>query len=97
MRGVQLFMPLSPKHLLYAQGGVRPPLRGTVLSHEEAHFIRRVIFEGAQRYIFATDTSEIDKMRPRMVSQDICRQESEMWANWHRDQSAMEAEYPDLD
>lgn len=97
MRGVQLFMPLSPKHLLYAQGGVRPPLRGTVLSHEEAHFIRRVIIEGAQRYIFATDTSEIDKMRPRMVSQDICRQESEMWANWHRDQSAMEAEYPDLD
>jgi hypothetical protein len=96
MKGIQLFIPLSPKHLLYTQVGMRPALRGTVLSHEKAYFIRRAIIENAQRYIFATDTTDIDKVRPRTVSQDMCRQETEMWSNWHREQSAMEAEYPDL-
>ena len=94
--GTQLFIPLSPKHLLYTQVGVRPSIRGTILSHDEARFIRRVIIENAQRYIFATDPTDINKVRPRMVSQDMCRKEIEMWSNWHQEQSAMEAEYPDL-
>ncbi|MEX5540330.1 DUF4238 domain-containing protein [Pseudomonas poae] len=94
--GIQLFIPLSPKHLLYTKVGARPPVRGTVLSHEEARFIRRVIIENAQRYIFATDRNDIAKVRPRTVSQDMCHQETEMWATWHREQSALEAEYPDL-
>lgn len=40
MGGIQLFIPLSPKHLLYTQVGGRPPVRGTVLSHEEAQLMQ---------------------------------------------------------
>ncbi|HBO2455865.1 DUF4238 domain-containing protein [Pseudomonas aeruginosa] len=94
--GVELLLPLSPKHLLYTRvGSTRPPLRGTILSEQKARFFRKIILERARRYIFATDPEEIDRIRPRTVSQEWCTQEAETWANWHKQQSKEEAEYPD--
>ncbi len=94
--GVELLLPLSPKHLLYTRvGDARPPLRGTILSEQKARFFRKVILESARRYVFATDPREIDRIRPRTISQEWCIQEAEAWANWHEEQSKEEAEYPD--
>lgn len=36
--GVQIILPLSPKHLLYTRLGVRPPPKGTTLNWQEAVF-----------------------------------------------------------
>lgn len=93
--GVQLLLPLSPKHLLYACVGAKPPSRGTVLDESFARLFREAILRGANRYVFATDTAEIDKIRPRKVSAEQCEAEAQMWATWHDTQSREEAEYPD--
>jgi len=94
--GVELLLPLSPKHLLYTcVGSTKQPLRGTILDEQKARFFRKIILECAHRYVFATDPEEIDRIRPRTVSQELCAQEAETWANWHAEQSKEEAEYPD--
>ncbi len=93
--GVQLLLPLSPKHLLYACVGARPPRRGTILTDSDARFFRKIILQSASRYIFSVDAGEIDQIRPRKVSQKQCVAEAQVWANWHEMQSKEEAEYPD--
>ncbi|WP_122466860.1 DUF4238 domain-containing protein [Pseudomonas viridiflava] len=96
--GVQrtrLFMPLSPKHLLFACAGFRPPRRGTVLSLAEAAFYKMMILTGASRYVFSTDTHDIEDARPRTVSREMFEEESRLWADWHETQSKEEALYPD--
>lgn len=92
--GSQLFLPLSPKHLLYTRVGTRPPQRGTQLSIDEAKFFRAVILSGASRYVFALDTEEIEHIRPRTVSREQFNAEVTAWANWHETQSKEEAAYP---
>jgi hypothetical protein len=94
--GTILFLPLSPKHLLFACVGYRPPQRGTTLSLTEAAFIRTMILNGANRYVFATDIKGIDEIRPRTVSRELFDADAKLWAEWHESQSREEAEYPDL-
>lgn len=93
--GSQLFLPLSPKHLLYTRVGTRPPQRGTTLNIDDAKFFRAVILSGASRYVFAVDTEEIESIRPRKVSREQFDAEVTAWANWHEAQSKEEEEYPD--
>ena len=50
---------------------------------------------GARRYVFATDPDEIDRIRPRKVSQEWSANEAKIWADWHEVQSREEADYPD--
>ena len=94
--GTRLFLPLSPKHLLLACVGYRPPQRGTTLSLTEAAFIRTIILNGANRYVFATDIQDIDEIRPRTVSRELFDADAKLWAEWHERQSIEEAQYPDL-
>ncbi|AUG40286.1 hypothetical protein CXP47_10505 [Pseudomonas chlororaphis] len=93
--GVQIILPLSPKHLLYTRLGTRPPPKGTTVNWQEASFFRKVILESALRYVFAADPTGIDVIRPRTISQEQCRYETKMWSDWHSTQSKEEAEYPD--
>jgi len=95
VRDTQLFMPLSPKHLLYARVGHRPPQRGTTLSLRDAAFIRMMILNGASRYVYATDTRDVEEYIPRTVSRELYVEEKKLWADWHERQSREEAEYPD--
>ncbi|UVL94510.1 DUF4238 domain-containing protein [Pseudomonas siliginis] len=96
VRGTRLFMPLSPKHLLFACVGYRPPQRSTILSLEEAAFFRMMILNGASRYVYAADTRDIETYLPRTVSRELYDEEQKLWADWHESQSREEAEYPDL-
>ncbi len=89
--GTEIFMPLSPTHLLYAQVGGRPPMRGTQVSLDQGEILRRCIAKHAHRFIFATQPDpQVPTLRPRMVSADLLRDERIQWAKWHEDQSAAE-------
>jgi hypothetical protein len=90
-KGTEIFMPLSPSHLLYTQIGTRPPRRGTQFSLDQAELIRRFIAEHAHRIIFAAEPdTHVPRLRPRMVSADLVRDEKMQWSKWHEEQTAAE-------
>jgi hypothetical protein len=92
-KGTEIFLPLSPRHLLYTRIGYRPPERGFVLPRAAAEFIRRAIAEHAHRNIFSNLPNEdIPKLRPRHVDAEIFRKEREGWRKWHEDQTKAEEE-----
>lgn len=95
MPDTKLFLPLSPRHLLFACVGYRLPQRGTTLSLTEAAFIWTMILNGANRYVFATDIQDIDEIKSRTVSRDLFDADAKLWAgrtlcehltgfSWHR-------------
>jgi hypothetical protein len=91
-KGTEIFMPLSPNHLLYTQVGKRPPRRGTQCSHELAGIFRRCIAVHAHRFIFASEQdAQMARLRPRTVSADLVRDEKIQWSNWHEEQTAAES------
>jgi len=92
-KGTEIFLPLSPRHLLYTRIGYRPPERGFVLPRVAAEFIRRAIAEHAHRNMFSNLPNEdIPKLRPRHVDAEIFRKEREGWRKWHEDQTKAEEE-----
>lgn len=90
-KGTEIFMPLSPKHLLYARVGFCPPAHGTVLSEELAHWFQRFIVGNAYRFIFAAKPDErLLHIRQRHVSAEAYASEIKQWANWHDEQRRAE-------
>jgi hypothetical protein len=77
---------------MYTCIGKHPWPRGTVLDEKTALLMRRIIIEHADRYIFATEPSDIHLLRPRVVSPEACRQERQTWQNWHEEQRQAEVE-----
>jgi hypothetical protein len=89
--GTEILLPLSPRHLLYTQVGQKPPRRGSMVPRAQAELVRRFCAEHAHRMIFAASVdADVPKLRPRVVSADLLREESELWRNWHKDQSTAE-------
>lgn len=88
-----IFMPLSPKHLLYTSVGGRPWLRGTTLEMNLALQLRRFIIEHADRYVFALDKSDIPQVRPRVVCAQTYKREEHEWNRWHQEQSEAEVRF----
>ncbi len=85
--GGNIFMPISPNHLLFTEIESRPPERGTKLEYDKAMFIRRMITENAYRMIFAKEQDkDIPKLRPRVVSLEQVENEKKQWAKFHEDQ-----------
>ena len=89
---VDIIMPLSPKHLLHNYIGRRSWPRGTVLDWQTAQFIRKVIVEHADHYIFDKGKSDVQNIRPRTVNLAAYNQEQATWQNWDREQRQAEAE-----
>ncbi|NYF80124.1 DUF4238 domain-containing protein [Granulicella arctica] len=88
-----IFLPLSPKHLLFTQVGEKTYQRGEVLPRHQAIMLRRMIAEHAHRYIFSpSKDSTIPHHRPRVVDAQAVRNESEQWQRWHEQQSVAERE-----
>jgi hypothetical protein len=88
-----IFLPLSPKHLMFTQVRSSLPRRGTVLSKPYAQKIRKMIIEHADRYIFSIEESDIQSIRPRKVDPIALKRERQMWQTWHEVQSKAEAAY----
>lgn len=89
---VDIILPLSPKHLLYNSIGRKSWPRGTVLDIQTAQFIRKLIVEHADRYVFDKEKSDVHNLRPRIVSAEAYDMETTIWKNWGKDQSQAEAE-----
>ncbi|MCK9487339.1 MAG: DUF4238 domain-containing protein [Dehalococcoidia bacterium] len=86
-RNTDLFMPLSPRHLLFTEVG-RDAGRRVVLSRSESSAFRSFLVERAHRWVFATEPMDwIATVRPRLVDAEAFRQESEQWQRWHAEQS----------
>ena len=89
--GTKILLPLSPRHLLYAKVGERPPRRGEKVSGPLGDMIRRFTAEHAHRMIFAASPDEeVPSLRPRTENQDMFRSEAEQWRKWHDEQTAAE-------
>ncbi|MHB9025096.1 MAG: DUF4238 domain-containing protein [Armatimonadota bacterium] len=80
-------MPLSPKHLLYTQIGMKLPPRVS-LSMRSTLDIRRAIAARAHRMIFAREPIQIiEKIRARVIDPIAFHSEGEAWKDWHTDQN----------
>jgi len=90
-KGTEIFLPLSPNHLLYTRVGEKPPLRGSRVSIQQAALIQRLIAENSHRMIFSnTQNSDMPTLKPRVVNKEIMKSEKEQWDNWHKEQSEAE-------
>lgn len=77
-----LFLPLSPRHLLYAQVGAAYPER-FAFGSEHTRLIQRMLAERSHRWIFARQPiSTVVQDRPRVVDAERFRAEEQFWANW---------------
>ena len=93
-QGTEIFLPLSPKHLLYTKVGDRPPQRGTRFSSEETILIRKLIVEHAHRLVFSTAADQgIEAMRSRKVDASQVESEKNEWELWHKNQLEIETSY----
>jgi hypothetical protein len=86
-----ILLPLSPKHLLHNAIGQRSWPKGTVLDKALATLIRKIIIEHADRYVFEKKKSDVQVVRPRVVSLEQYMNEQDAWRNWHREQSEAES------
>jgi hypothetical protein len=88
-----IFLPLGPRHILHTQIGAKPSRRGTTLEMDKALFIRRLIIENADRYIFSREPFDLETIRARTVSQEEFGREQLVWRNWHQENSIAESEF----
>jgi hypothetical protein len=89
--GTEIFMPLSPIHLMYTRIGSKPPTRGTVLSERVAADIQKFVAENAYRYIFGRSPNlHVLNWRPRAVDSNACQAEALQWKGWNSEQSHAE-------
>lgn len=91
--GTDLFLPLSPRHMLFTQIGKPVPPRGTPLAPDKAAHLRRLIAAHAHRYVFASSPDPfVASVRPRTVDSAELKRERTEWARWHADQTRAERE-----
>jgi hypothetical protein len=93
-KGTEIFLPLTPRHLLYTKiGDWTTPRRGVILSETETQKFCQMIAAHAHRSIFAsTQDCEVTKLRPRTVNAQMLDHEKALWRKWHAEQTAAEAE-----
>lgn len=89
--GTEIFLPLSPRHLMYTQVGSRKSRGRCVATHRIAHMIRRFIAEHAHRFVYsAFEDREVPRLRKRSVDAERLQNENEQWRRWHEAQTAAE-------
>ncbi|MCB8966453.1 MAG: DUF4238 domain-containing protein [Ardenticatenaceae bacterium] len=85
-KGGNLFMPLSPRHLLFTKIGADIP-DSVKFSSEDTRLIQKLIAERASRWIFAHEQLKIvSKLRTRIIDAEQFKFEEEQWNNWHKNQ-----------
>jgi hypothetical protein len=88
--GGNLIMPLSPKHLLFAEIGSEFP-DYFKFSIDKTYEIQTFLAERALRSIFAHKRlPSVFRIRPRDVNLAMFVHEETQWNTWHREQSSVE-------
>lgn len=91
--GTNLFMPLTPRHLLFTQIGSDLPDR-IPISMEMTGFIQKMLAERALRWIFARrPLNEVISLRPRHIDSDAFAAEQQQYREWHENQSKFERKH----
>lgn len=92
VKNTDILLPLSPKHLLHTC--IRGPgwPRGATVDIDTAVFLRRIILEHADQYVFSLDKTDISHIRPRTVSLSAYNEEAAFWASWRDKQLQAEQE-----
>lgn len=87
-KGSDLFMPLTPHHLLITEIGA-DAIRADLLESERYRkLIKKAIVENATRYIYCVEPdSEIIEMRPRVIDPDYCEWFDRIMQDWDLIQS----------
>lgn len=89
-KGTNLFMPISPKHLLFTQIGDEFPDRFT-LSVQRTEMLQNYLAERALRWIFSRKRqTNVSKYRPRYIDAEAVKEEKAAWDRWHKEQSSSE-------
>lgn len=90
-RGTEIFMPLSPTHLMYTQIGAKP-IQGERATLYLAAQLQRFTIEHAHRYVFGrTADTQVGLWRPRVIDSDTFRAEAAHWHAWNTQQSDAES------
>lgn len=88
--GGNIFMPLSPQHLLFTQIGDDLPDQD-IFSYQTTLKIQRFLAQRAFRSIYAHKPMQIVSiLRPRDVDRAAVESEKEQWKNWHNQQNEAE-------
>jgi hypothetical protein len=89
-RGGNLFMPISPRHLIFTQIGEDLPDHFDFTSRQTKQ-LQKLIAEKAPRWIFAKKPYKgISKLHPRYVDAEAYNHEIKEWKLWHERQSQAE-------
>jgi len=90
--GSELFMPISPKHLVCAQVGRRIQNR-LDCTIEGTKMLQHLIVERAHRWVFARRPELwVARVKPRVIDQAAFEAEKNIWKNWPEQQ--LKAEQP---
>lgn len=89
----EIFFPLSPTHLMYAQVGVQHP-KDMTCDRDQTLDIQRFSSLRAYRSIYARQPCEqVRRFRARIVDAAASRQEADAWKHWHSNQSSAERDF----
>jgi hypothetical protein len=85
-----IFMPLSPEHMMFTEIGSELPDSGE-FSFEITYKFQKFIAEKAYRYIFSDYKNHIIPiLKPRVVNKKLFEYEGDQWRSWHKNQSEAE-------
>ena len=87
-----ILLPLSPTHLLHRCAGHKGKQRGFRLDTATTQRTIQIIIEHADRYIFAANEFDVDRIRERRVSAQDHAEERAMWSRWPSEQAAIEGD-----
>ncbi len=86
----EIFMPVSPRHLLYVKVGSKLTNR-FALTRDRTRQLQRFLVERAHRWIFAQKKLDwVASLRPRIVDHEQFSAEQEAWKKWHSEQLEFE-------
>ena len=83
-----VFMPLSPKHLLFTQIDFPETKLYESISVEETMQLQNILAQRAYKWIYAQKPlKEVEYLRPRLVDKEAFNKDLEQQRNWHKNQS----------
>ena len=89
-----IIFPLGPEHAMFVQIGDEPFPKGTRLTIDQTIFLRKIIAENSHRMIFSNfEDHDVSLFKPRVVNEEVLKQENLEMENWHSKNAKMESEY----
>lgn len=93
-RGTEIFMPLSPNHIIYTQVGNKDKTSRLNNNPEACSLLQRLIIEHSFQNVFAKDPIKgITFIKPRIVSNDLYSQQKEILREWNKAQSQNDLDF----